>query len=133
MSPLQALILTTGISNLLLGVFVYFKQPSKANNICFGFLGISTGLWAFTNLAYQLNTTVILLKLTYALGALVPAAGAMWMLQVSHLKSKKVFTYITLLAGILFASLSLLNGYVISGEVSSGKLLEVKGQLFSLY
>lgn len=103
---LTYVLLIVGLSNLILGCFVWFKNPNKNLNKYFGIFAIFTGFWVISNFLLQYFINIELLKLIYLLGIFLVLFAIIWSYYLIKDKSSskfRVFMWVIFFINIIFS------------------------------
>ncbi len=130
------IILVAAILNIFLGALALGRGERKKEIISFGWFCIITGFWGLSNfIAYYVFFDAVLVRLTYASGALMVASLFAWSLFYNgQLKSYRL--HITAyLAGIIMGILSMFDGFVVGAirSVSVSGIDADEGRFFGLF
>ena len=77
------IILLSGITNAIFGLFVYLKAPKTASNKWFVILAISSMLVCLTNIILRLTGNADIVYWTYAIGIFATCHALIWILYSS--------------------------------------------------
>ena len=135
MGILEIIIFLASITNLVLGLFVFLKGPSKKINRLFGICSFITSIWIFTNLMMGFQHSLLWLKSTYAFGSLVPISALLMILELCNKKITKPKTILLFVLGTFFFIISYLNEFIVANvrRVYLGGFEGEKGPLFVFY
>ena len=114
MGILETVVFVAAISNLLLGILVFIKDPSKRVNRLFGFSCFITAIWVFVNFMMGIQPTIFWLKSASAFGALVPASVLLWFLDFCEKKIAKFKIILIWGLGLLFFIISYGNNLIVT-------------------
>lgn len=83
----------SALSNVVLGILVYRKQPHDKTARLFFLFTLSAALWIITNLLWHISLTYYSLSLTYTTGVIFAFTGLLW----SSALTKKSYSHFYLL------------------------------------
>ena len=137
----SALLIFAGVVNLIFGIVVYSKDPSKKGNVLFGLFAISVSLWAFSRAMFEEVGSVELIYLSSVLLYLSASFIPLFFLMLSFalftekiiLSKVKLFLIVSVYS--LIVLLTLIPGVVIKSVdfiVDTGKEI-VFGPGYLLY
>ena len=127
-----------GIINILLGLFVYFKNPKRATNIFFALMAFSIGLWNFSDFAgFIKNPSFALfwIKAFYIPGILIPAFSIHFIVSVVRDVIDKKWEKILVInygSAILLICI-IFTPFIIRGVTLVEPLREIPGSLYFLF
>lgn len=132
---LLGIVLIAGILNLLMGVVIFFGSREKRKSVPFALFSFSTFLVALSYYFIHNAEFPAAVRVSYALGALIPTFLLAWIYQYSASNPRQWIANLIYAVGGVFFLLPFLDGLVISSihrHAVYGFLGE-KGILFPLY
>ena len=127
------IVLVAAILNISLGLFVFLPNPKKPAYQTFFLFSLVTGLWCLSSFLFVFWNfdNLFLLRMNYALGALAVPLGILWFETIFGNNKKKVWSYVAVGVGLMWAAISLSTNLI---APALGSLINAdKGWLFHLY
>ncbi|MFC1751567.1 ATP-binding protein [Patescibacteria group bacterium] len=109
---ISVVILVASIANLLLGIFVWKSNPKKPANRAFGVFAFLTALWGVNNFLLRMFPDPLIIRNSYAIGALIPIPALFWFFIFWEEKFNKLKKIIFFSASTVFFTLCYVNGLI---------------------
>jgi signal transduction histidine kinase/MFS family permease len=131
------LTLAAAVTNLFLGLLVWYRNRKNKVNLSLAIFAFSTSLWILSNFLLRIFSNYYLLRLTFSLGALVPVTAIAWIIFFIGKPSRlyKVILWSTTAAAVIFMVLPFFGDSIIAGNLTSTDPFAsfTRGALFDYY
>src|SRR3989338_1831968 len=128
------IVLISGLSNLVLGLLVYFKTPRKKVGRFFLLFTLCAAVWIFDNFLWLVTKDMIWLRLSYSAGVVFSISALFWVHALVETKMH-FYYYAFYIIGIALFIASPIDGLIIQDveEIFSSGFKTHGGPFFDVY